>query len=145
MEVLFCGAIIAIFATTMLIAGIVLAKEEKAFHQNKRAGKAVIVGYDQDGQSDHHSLLVKIPALNDGKIYSCNVGKTGSSKYFVGEEIDVIYADKKEFGINLIAVRLASATTPSYYKISNVLITISWTAYAAAIGMILFGVFGFLL
>ena len=145
MELLFGGAVIAIFATTMLIAGTVLAKEENTFRQNKRVGKAVIVGYDQEDQSNHHSLLVKIPALNDGKLYSCPIRKTGSSDFSVGKEIDIFYANKKEFGVSLVEVRLANAQVPNYHKISYIFKTISWIAYAISIGMTVFGVFGFLL
>lgn len=98
---------VAFLAIVLLITGIALVRQAESFNKNVRPGKAEIVGYDRTNQSDWYTLMVKIPELNDGNLYSCTARRIDISQYPKGKTIDVLYAPKKTMGISIVEVHLA--------------------------------------
>ena len=74
--------------------------EIKQFNQNKKIGKAELIGYDRSDSSDWYIPLVEIIGLNDGKLYSCKMNRNGVN-YKKGDIIDVEYANIKKLGIEV--------------------------------------------
>lgn len=106
MGILISALIIAFFAVVLLIIGIALESKGKLFAKNKRCGQAEVVGYERADQSDWYELLVRIPDLDDEKIYNCTAGKINISQFPKGSVIDVSYAPKKIVGLNVVEVHL---------------------------------------
>lgn len=108
MEVLFAGeCATAFFAIVLFFVGIALEREGADFNANARSGKAEVVGYERTAKSNWYELLVRIPDLNDGKIYNCTAGKgINPSEYPKGAIVDVLYAPKTIVGIRVIEAHL---------------------------------------
>ncbi len=108
MEALFAGECATAFFTIVLfIVGITLEREGTDFIANARSGKAEVVGYERTAKSNWYELLVRIPDLNDGKIYNCTAGKgINPSEYPKGTIVDVLYAPKTIVGIRVIEAHL---------------------------------------
>lgn len=106
MGLLIAATVIAFIAITLLIIGIALVSKGNSFHENKQYGKAEVVGYERADQSNWYTLLIRIPKLNDGKIYNCTAGKIDLSSYPKGTVIDIVYAPKKLAGINYVEAHL---------------------------------------
>lgn len=106
MGLLIGAGVVAFFAIVLLIIGVSLERSGKSFEENKRRGRAEVVGYDRADQSNWYTLLVRIPELNDGKLYNCTAGKINISDYPKGAVIDVFYAPKKVAGMNIVEVHL---------------------------------------
>ena len=98
------AGVLLFIALLLLETGTILGKDSIVFESNKRIGKAEVVGYEH--QSSHHTMLVRLPELNDGKIYSCVAGKIRTSDYPKGAVVDVYYAPEKVAGINIVEVHL---------------------------------------
>lgn len=108
MEVLFAGeCATAFFAIVLFIVGITLEREGADFNANVRSGKAEVVGYERTAKSNWYELLVRIPDLNDGKIYNCTAGKgINPSEHPKGTMVDVLYAPRTIVGIRVIEAHL---------------------------------------
>ena len=106
MGFLIAAIVVAFFAIALLIIGVAMVSTGKSFHANKRYGKAEVVGYERADQSDWYTLLIRIPELNDGKIYNCTAGKIDLSSFPKGTVIDIVYAPKKVAGIHFIEAHL---------------------------------------
>lgn len=106
MGFLIAAIVIAVFALALLIIGAALEKSGRSFRENQRKGLAEVVGYERAEQSNWYTLLVRIPALNDGKIYNCTAGKIHLSQYPKGSVIRVLYAPKRIAGMNVVEVHL---------------------------------------
>lgn len=108
MEVLFAGECATVFfAIVLFFVGIAMEREGADFNANVRSGKAEVVGYDRAEQSNWYTLMVRIPELNDGKVYNCTAGKgINPSEYPKGTMVDVLYAPKTIAGIRVIEAHL---------------------------------------
>lgn len=106
MVFLIAAIVIAFFAMVLLVIGAAMVSKGKSFNENKRYGVAEVVGYECAEQSNWYSLLVRIPELNDGKVYNCTAGKINPSDYPKGKAVDVIYAPKKVAGIIFVEAHL---------------------------------------
>lgn len=112
---LMIGLCFAIFSYVML-------KKDKNFKSNKKYGTAEIVGYrqDMDDYRSEPSLLVKILEENDGNLYTCKCGKINLSDYPKGKIVNIEYAPIKEFGINVMDVRMIENPQIEGYKLSKI-------------------------
>lgn len=96
-------ALIVFFAVILLLGSVALEREGADFAANVRFGKAEVVGYNQAEQSNGYTLLVRIPELNDDKLYNCIAGKgTNPWEYPEGAIVDVLYVPRTIEGINVI-------------------------------------------
>ena len=126
----------------MFIIGISLEKQGRSFEQNKKSGKAEVVGYERADQSNWYTLLVRIPKLNDGKIYNCSAGKIKISDYPKGSVIDVWYAEKKIVGLKVVEVHLLNNPPADGMKIGSKIkkfsiLLFALTAALAVVGLII--------
>lgn len=135
MAYLIGAAAVGIFALVFLLCGVALESKEKKFNANKRRGKAEVVGYERSPQAARHTLFVQIPALNDGNIYTCTMGKVDLSRYPKGTEVEVFYAAKKMLGIPFVEVRLFECPPPNGAKAGRVIniFSVAMIAVAAAL------------
>ena len=130
---LFIGAaVVAFFSAVLLMIGIALEKSGKSFEDNKRRGRAEVVGYERADQSDWYTLLVRIPSLNDGKIYNCTAGKINISHYPKNSVIDVFYTPKQIAGIKLIEVHLLDKPPADSIKIGCGIKKVSYAMFFVA-------------
>lgn len=106
MVFLIAAIVVAFFAVVLLIIGVAMVSKGKSFHENKRYGKAEVAGYERGEQSNWYTLLIRIPELNDGKIYNCTAGRINLSSYPKGAVIDIIYAPKRVANINFVEAHL---------------------------------------
>lgn len=132
------GSITFFFSLPLLMAGIILHKQNVNFNKNKRYGKAEVVGYDREEQSNFYQLLVKLPELNDGKLYNCHSGKSiDTFKYPKGTVVDVMYSPQKFMGINVMEVHLLEDLPTSKEKLSNYFKYISYLLLLSIIFIII--------
>lgn len=110
---------VVFFAVILLVVGVALERKAKSFNENVRSGKAEVVGYDRTNQSDWYTLLVRIPELNDGKIYNCTAGKINLSQYPKGAIIDVLYAPKTIVGIKIVEVHLCDNPPADSFRLGR--------------------------
>ena len=82
----------------------------ESYENNKKYGTAEVVGYREERGSDSsfvvYKLSVKIEQLN-GKVYECSVNEQGDGLekiYPIGTIIDVVYWERKIWGIKSISV-----------------------------------------
>lgn len=106
MGFLIAAVVVAFFAMVLLIIGAAMVSKGKSFNENKRYGVAEVVGYERAEQSNWYTLLVRIPELNDAKVYNCTAGKINPSDYPKGKTVDIIYAPKKVAGIKFVEAHL---------------------------------------
>lgn len=106
MGFLIAAIVVAFFAIVLLIIGAAMVSKGKSFNKNKRYGAAEVVGYERAEQSNWYTLLIRIPELDNGKIFNCTAGKINPSDYPKGKVIDIIYAPKKVAGISFVEAHL---------------------------------------
>lgn len=97
---------IAFVAICLLIAGISMQKAAEDFQARMLAGNAEVVGYDKGERKNVKSLLVRIHALGDGRIYNCESGKIDVSQYPKGATANVLYASRVVAGMHVVDVQL---------------------------------------
>lgn len=112
MGFLIAAASVAFFAFVLLIIGSAMERKGKSFNENTRQGVAEVVGYERAEQSNWYTLLIRIPELNDGKVYNCTAGKINPSDYPKGKTVDIIYAPKKAAGIKFVEAHLRENPPP---------------------------------
>lgn len=108
---LLAGAgVVAFIALILNIIGKYSQHQADNFEEKKHIGKAEIVGYDQSSGNPtaSYSLMVKIPELSDGKLYSCEPAMTNLTEFPKGKTIDVLYAPVKIMGVDTVEVHLIS-------------------------------------
>lgn len=127
--------VVAFFALVLFIIGTALKKQNAGFQQNKRHGLAEVVGYKRSSQSNYLSLLVRIPALNDGQTYICTSGKINTSDYPKGSVVKVWYAPKRVAGIHVVEVYLYDNPPADSTKIAQGIIRLSVVMFAI-VGML---------
>lgn len=110
------AATLLLFALLFWMVGAFLQRSTKEFECNQRFGQAEVVGYERGEQSSHYSLLVRIPELNDEKLYNCKSQHLDLAKYPKGTMVDVVYAPKRVMGVDVVEVQLADAPPASGAK-----------------------------
>lgn len=113
------ACILCVFSFVFFVISHALMIEKRNFEKSRCIGKAVVVGYDGNDQSNVYNLLVEIYALNDGKLYSCEPSMSNLTDYPVGKEIDVWYAPQKIMGINVVEVHLLDEAVVDKSKLGN--------------------------
>ena len=134
------AGVIAFIAFTLFIIGFSLGRQGSSFEKNKRMGQAEVVGYERGERSNWYTLLVRIPELNDGKIYNCTAGKMNISQYPKGSVIDVLYAPKKVAGINVVEVHLLSNPPADSSKVGRGIKKFSVAMLAIAVMLVVAGI-----
>lgn len=132
MGFLIAGAVIAFIAAVLLIIGAALVRQGKSFRENMRYGIAEVVGYERAEQSDWYTLLIRIPELNDGKVYSCTAGKISPAAYPKGKVVEIIYAPKKVAGIRFVEAHLRENPPADTVRLGNGIKKISVAMLAIA-------------
>lgn len=120
-------------AICFAVVAIALRKRANAFANGKRYGKAVVVGYDSGEGSPSYSLLVKLPELNDGKLYNCSASRKRLAKYPVGAVVDVAYAPVRVFGITAYDVRLAEDSADDRRGVARAFAIVAFAMGVAAV------------
>lgn len=110
-----------------MIIGVSVQKNDRDFNERKRYGKAEVVGLTRSGQSDQYTLLVRIPELNDGKLYSCSAGRIKASTYPKNSIVDIVYIKKTVAGFSIVEVHLLKDPPKSHMIIGRI---ITWFAIA---------------
>lgn len=141
MECIIGACVLLVFGIALLIIGLALKMISDNFKRNSREGKAVVVGYEQSDYTTWRTLLVKIPALNQERLYSCKGGKISMSKYPKGTVIDVIYTPKRFAGIDLTEVHLKSNPPTDGMKIGNGIVYVSLAILVLACILTVIGIF----
>lgn len=141
MKFLFAACVVAVFVIVFLIIGVSIERLDKRFHENKRVGKAEIVGYHSTHDSEPNTLLVRILELNDGMLYGCGYSEKKYGKCTIGTVVEVLYAPMKIFGINVVQVYMLDNPPQNTTKLCKVikifalvLLFVAWLL--AAIGLI---------
>lgn len=136
------AAALAVLAACLLIAAAFSKSRSNSFQKNMRFGKAEVAGYEQAENSKVCILLVRIPEMNDGKLYSCSSGRINTADYQVGKIVDVIYAVKRIAGIEYAEVHLADNPPPEGARIASGFRIIALALFAISIILIAVGVIG---
>lgn len=126
--------------TVLLIIGVSAQKSERGFNEHKCRGKAEVVGLTRSGQSDQYTLLVRIPELNDGKLYSCSVGRIKASTYSKNSTVDVVYAKKTVAGFSIVEVRLLKDPPKSNMMIGRIITRFAIALYLISSILIIIGI-----
>ena len=102
----FLSGFFLLLCLIFFIVGIILRRNAGAFERGSRIGKAEVVGYTREERSSWYTLLVRLPELNDGKVYNCMAGTIRTADYPKGTTVDVIYATRRVLGMDTVEVHL---------------------------------------
>jgi len=116
----FASAIMLFFYIDFKIIVMILKRNAKYFEENKKYGKAEVVGYDSSEGSRWYSLIVRVLNLNESKTYICNSAKINIHDYPKGKIVDVIYAVTKRGHVNVYLRDRMPADEGHMSKIFNV-------------------------
>lgn len=135
------GAIsVGFVGTVLMIIGVSTQKNERVFNEHKRYGKAEVVGLTRSGQSDQYTLLVRIPELNDGKLYSCSVGRIKASTYPKDSIVDVVYVQKTVAGFSIVEVHLLKDPPKSHMIIGKIITRFAIALYLISSILVIIGI-----
>lgn len=98
--------IFLMLAMIFYITGKILNKSDRNFKKNMRYGRAEVIGYDREEESDWYTLIVKLCDIADKSSYNCKSKKINIADYPKGKLVDVVYAPKFVMGAVWYDVRL---------------------------------------
>ena len=127
---------ILVFAALFLAVGIWLKNSAKRFSENAKQGRAVTVGFAQDGNNGADHLLVTLLDSQDHNTYGCQTrDKATFENYPIGTVLDVLYAPGKTMGIRSMEIHSLNKPPISKNAIGNGILAVSAVGLTAGIAL----------
>lgn len=113
--------VVGVIGLSLYIPGLFLERQSRHFEENKRRGRAEVVGYQRAEESQRYLLTVRLLDANDGKTYPCSGRGILPSRYPLGTVVDVQYTPQRVLGVQIMKVQLFDAQPAKGIRIGMVI------------------------
>lgn len=141
---LFLSAFPLLLSLTFLIVGKTLQKNSAYFVENARRAEATVIGYDREQHSSQYTLILQLLNVGINGHYGCQCGrkKIHPHEYPAGTIVDVLYVQKRTFGIPCVEIHLVDNPPASEYNVGRVFLKIAFACLIIAAVLIVIGIAG---